>query len=163
MANVYKNAFYAPTLTAPETIYTCPTEARAIFQTVQLTNTGGNKTVKVYIYDNSATTQYLIAHAEITGPTICNLLKGSVVLEESDELRIETTDISGISGTAALLEVSRVYIADSGVSSFSASSLYTLFVLVFLNVIVVVQSIFNKSSCAIFIHSPVICLLKHNL
>jgi hypothetical protein len=37
-----------------------------------------------------------------------------VVLEESDELRIETSDTSGISGTAALLEVSRVYIADSG-------------------------------------------------
>jgi hypothetical protein len=37
-----------------------------------------------------------------------------VVLEESDELRIETTDISGISGTAALLEASRVYIADAG-------------------------------------------------
>ena len=116
MANVYKNAFYAPTLTAPETIYTCPTEARAIFQTVQITNTSGNKTVKVYIYDNSVSTQYLIAHAEITGPTICNLLKGSVVLEESDELRIETTDISGISGTAALLEVSRVYIANIGES-----------------------------------------------
>ena len=116
MANVYKNAFYAPTLTAPETIYTCPTEARAIFQTVQVTNTSGNKTVKVYIYDNSASTQYLIAHAEITGPTICNLLKGSIVLEESDELRIETTDISGISGTAALLEVSRVYISNSGAS-----------------------------------------------
>ena len=116
MANVYKNAFYAPTLTAPETIYTCPTEARAIFQTVQITNTSGNKTVKVYIYDNSASTQYLIAHAEITGPTICNLLKGSIVLEESDELRIETTDISGISGTAALLEVSRVYISNSGAS-----------------------------------------------
>jgi hypothetical protein len=114
MANVYKNAFYEPTGTSPETIFTCPTEARAIFQTVQLTNTSGNKTVKVYIYDSSATTQYLIAHAEITGPTICNLLKGSVVLEESDELRIETSNISGISGTAALLEVSRVYIADSG-------------------------------------------------
>jgi len=117
MANVYKNAFYAPTSPGlPETIYTCPTEARAIFQTIQVTNTSGNKTVKVYIYDSSATTQYLIAHAEITGPTICNLLKGSVVLEESDELRIETTDISGISGTAALLEVSRVYIANSGAS-----------------------------------------------
>ena len=114
MANVYKNAFYAPTLTAPETIYTCPTEARAIFQTIQLTNTGGGKTVKVYIYDNSVSTQYLIAHAEISGPTICNVLKGSVVLEESDELRIETTNTSGISGTAALLEVSRVYIAEGG-------------------------------------------------
>jgi len=114
MANVYKNAFYAPTTTLAETIYTCPSEARAIFQTVQITNESGNKVVKVYIYDNSASTQYLIAYANITGPTICNLLKGSVVLEEGDELRIETSVTSGISGTTALLEVSRVYIAEVG-------------------------------------------------
>jgi len=114
MANVYKNAFYAPTTTSAETIYTCPSEARAIFQTVQITNESGNKVVKVYIYDSSALTQYLIAYANITGPTICNLLKGSVVLEEGDELRIETSVTSGISGTTALLEVSRVYLASNG-------------------------------------------------
>ena len=116
MANIYKNAFYDPSVTTPVTVYTVPSNRTAIVKNIQVTNESGNKTVKVYIYDNSATTQYLIAHAEITGPTICNLLKGSVVLEESDELRIETTDTSGISGTAALLEVSRVYIADSEVS-----------------------------------------------
>ena len=114
MANVYKNAFYAPTTTSAETTYTCPSEARAIFQTVQITNESGSKVVKVYIYDNSATTQYLIAYADITGPTICNLLKGSVVLEEGDELRIETSVTSGISGTTALLDVSRVYLASNG-------------------------------------------------
>jgi len=66
MANVYKNAFYAPvSIGLPETIFTCPTEARAIFQTIQLTNTGGNKTVKVYIYDSSATTQYLLVQQKL--------------------------------------------------------------------------------------------------
>ena len=113
MANTYKNAFYAPTTTSAETIYTCPSEARAIFQTLQITNESGGKIVKAYIYDSSATTQYLIAYANISGPTICNLLKGSVVLEEGDELRIETSVTSGISGTAALLEVSRVYLASN--------------------------------------------------
>ena len=116
MANVYKNAFYAPTGTSAETVYTCPTEARAIFQTIQITNTSGSKVVQAYIYDHSSSTQFLIAYADITGPTVCNLLKGSVVLEESDELRIATSVTSGISGTTALLEVSRVYITDSGVS-----------------------------------------------
>jgi len=113
MANTYKNAFYAPTTTSAETIYTCPSEARAIFQTLQITNESGGKIVKAYIYDSSATTQYLIAYADISGPTICNLLKGSVVLEEGDELKIETSVTSGISGTAALLEVSRVYLASN--------------------------------------------------
>jgi hypothetical protein len=76
MANVYKNAFYAPISTLAETVYTCPTEARAIFQTVQLTNTSGSKTVNVYIYDSSETTQYLIAHAEISRTNYMQCIKG---------------------------------------------------------------------------------------
>ena len=108
MANVYKNAFYAPvSIGLPETIFTCPTEARAIFQTVQITNTSGSKTVKVYIYDSSATTQYLIAHADISGPTICNIAKGPIVLEESDVLKIESSVTSGISAIISILEINR--------------------------------------------------------
>ena len=115
MANKYKNAFYEPSGPATEDIvYTCPSETTAIFQTLQLTNTGGGKNVTVRITDTSAATSYIIAYAEITGPTICNVLKGSIVLEEGDVLTIETSATSGISGTAALLETTRVYIADSG-------------------------------------------------
>ena len=115
MANKYKNAFYEPSGPATEdTVYTCPSETTAIFQTLQLTNTSGSKNVTVRITDASAFTSYIIAYAEITGPTICNVLKGSIVLEEGDILTIETSATSGISGTAALLETTRVYIADSG-------------------------------------------------
>jgi len=116
MANKYRNAFYEPTLTdTPETIYTCPQQTTTIFQTLQLTNTGGSKNVSVYITDSSAITQYRIAYAQITGPTICNVLKGSIVLEEGDTLEVETSSDSGISGTAALLETTRVYIAGNDV------------------------------------------------
>ena len=115
MANKYKNAFYTPSGADTEDIvYTCPDQTRAIFQTLQLTNISGSKNVKVRITDTSAATSYIIAYAEITGPTICNVLKGSIVLEEGDVLTIETTATSGISGTAALLETTRVYIADVG-------------------------------------------------
>ena len=115
MANKYKNAFYEPSGPATEdTVYTCPSETTAIFQTLQLTNTGGSKNVTVRINDFSSGTGFIIAYAEITGPTICNVLKGSIVLEEQDTLTIETTATSGISGTAALLETTRVYIADVG-------------------------------------------------
>ena len=115
MANKYKNAFYEPTTTGtPETVYTCPSETTAIFQTLQLTNTGGSKNVTVRIDNISDFTSYIIAYAEISGPTICNVLKGSIVLEEGDALTIETTVASGISGTAALLETTRVYIAETG-------------------------------------------------
>ena len=107
MANFYKNAFYDPTTTAQSTVYTCNSTARAIVQNIQLTNTGGSKVVQASIYDNSASTTYLIAYASITGPTICNVAKGPIVLEENDSLLLDTTDTSGISATVSILEINR--------------------------------------------------------
>ena len=107
MSNVYKNAFYYPTTTAQSTVYTCNSTARAIVQNIQLTNTGGSKVVQASIYDNSASTTYLIAYASITGPTICNVAKGPIVLEENDSLLLDTTDTSGISATVSILEINR--------------------------------------------------------
>ena len=107
MANIYKNSFYDPTTTAAETIYTVPTNARAIIQNIQLTNESGNKVAKVSVTDSSATTDYQIAYADISGPTICNVAKGPVVLEENDVLKIESSVTSGISGIISILEINR--------------------------------------------------------
>jgi len=107
MANVYKNRFYDPTSTAQSTVYTCNATARAIIQNIQITNESGNKTVKAYIYDNSASTTYTIASAQITGPTICNIAKGPIVLEENDSLLLDTTATTSVSGTISILEINR--------------------------------------------------------
>jgi hypothetical protein len=107
MANIYKNAFYDPTTTSAETVYTVPSNARAIIQNIQLTNESGNKVAKASVTDSSATTDYQIAYASITGPTICNLAKGPVILEENDILKIESSVTSGISGIVSILEINR--------------------------------------------------------
>ena len=107
MANIYKNAFYDPATTAAETVYTVPTNARAIIQNIQLTNESGTKVAKVSVTDSSATTDYQIAYADISGPTICNVAKGPVVLEENDVLKIESSVTSGISGIISILEINR--------------------------------------------------------
>jgi hypothetical protein len=107
MANIYKNAFYDPTTTSAETVYTVPSNARAIVQNIQLTNESGSKVAKVSVTDSSATTDYQIAYADITGPTICNVAKGPVVLEENDVLKIESSVTSGISGIISILEINR--------------------------------------------------------
>jgi len=72
-----------------------------------VTNTGGSKNVQSYIIDASATTTYQIAYAAISGPTICNIAKGPIILEENDILLLESSDTSGISATLAILEISR--------------------------------------------------------
>jgi hypothetical protein len=49
MANIFKNAFYDPTTTAVQSVYTTPADSRAIVQNIQLTNQGGSKNVKVSV------------------------------------------------------------------------------------------------------------------
>ena len=107
MANIYKNAFFDPTTTAAETVYTVPSNARAIVQNIQLTNESGSKVAKVSVTDSSSTTDYQIAYADITGPTICNVAKGPVVLEENDVLRVQADSANDIEGTCAILEINR--------------------------------------------------------
>jgi len=107
MANFYKNAFYDPSTTDAVTLYTCPTNANAIIQNIQITNESGSKIVKAYVYDFSVTTNFEIAYASISGPTICNLAKGPIILEESDAIKLESSDTSAITATLAILEISR--------------------------------------------------------
>ena len=107
MANFYKNAFYDPTVTTAVTTYTCPSNANAIIQNIQVTNGSGAKVVKTHVTDNSASTSFVVAYASVTGPTICNLAKGPIILEENDSIAIESSTTSAISATLSILEISR--------------------------------------------------------
>ena len=84
-----------------------PSDSRAIVQNIQVTNESGSKIVKAKVTDSSATTDYQIAYASISGPTICNIAKGPVVLEENDVLKIESSVTSGISAIISILEINR--------------------------------------------------------
>lgn len=107
MANVYKNAFYDPTTTAVQSVYVTPANSRAIIQNIQITNESGSKNVKVSVEDASASTTYQIAYASISGPIICNVAKGPVILEESDVLKIETSDTTNVTALLSILEINR--------------------------------------------------------
>ena len=105
MANTYKNAFYDPTVTTAVTVYTVPANTTALVKNIQLTNESGSKVVKVLVTDTSASTEYQIAYASISGATICNLAKAPIVLEAGDILKIQTTDTTGISAIISYLEI----------------------------------------------------------
>ena len=57
--------------------------------------------------DNSASTTYQIAYASISGPTICNVAKGPIILEESDILKMECNTTTGVSAVISILEMNR--------------------------------------------------------
>ena len=107
MSNIYTNAFYVPSTTAQTTTYTCNATSRAVVQNIQVTNQGGSKDVKVHIFDNSTSSTNTIAFASISGPTICNLAKGPIVLEENDAILIETTSTTNVSAVLSILEINR--------------------------------------------------------
>jgi len=107
MANIYKNAFYDPNTTAAVTVYTSPSNSRAIIQNIQVTNESGSKILKASITDSSSTSTIQVAYASISGPTICNIAKGPIILEENDTLNIECNTTTAISGTISILEINR--------------------------------------------------------
>jgi hypothetical protein len=107
MANIYKNSFYDPASSAAVSVYTVPSNSRSIVQNIQLTNESGSKIVIVSVRDFSASTDYQIAYASITGPTICNLASGPIVLEEGDILKIASSTVTGISAIVSILEMNR--------------------------------------------------------
>ena len=107
MANFYKNALYAPTTTNTVTVYSCPSNSRAIIQNIQLTNESGSKNVKVLVTDYSTSTNVQIAYAAVSGPTICNLAKGPIILEESDILSMQTSNVSTVTAIVSILEINR--------------------------------------------------------
>jgi len=107
MANIYRNSFYDPSGTGAVSVYTVPSNSRSIVQNIQITNESGSKIVIVSVTDSSASTDYQIAYASITGPTICNLASGPIVLEEGDILKIASSNVTGISGMVSILEMNR--------------------------------------------------------
>ena len=76
-------------------------------QNIQVTNESGSKTFKTSITDSSASSTIQIAYANITGPTICNVAKGPIVLEESDVLKMEVSTTTAITAVVSILEISR--------------------------------------------------------
>ena len=106
MSNVYKNAIYSPTTTANTTVYTCNATARAVIQTIQITNQTGSHTVEVFIYDSSATTTTEIAHISLGSNSTENVAKGPIILEEGDALLISAAS-TAVTGVVSILEVNR--------------------------------------------------------
>ena len=107
MANIYKNGFFDLTTTALTTVYTCPSDSRAIVQNIQYTNEAGTTQVQVYITDASASTTYEINHNSLSANETYNAALGPVILEENDVLKIQANASNVVSGMVSILEINR--------------------------------------------------------
>ena len=107
MANIYKNSNYDLASTDVTDIYTCPSNSRAIVKKLHCANRAATGVIKVFLYDSSNATQYLIAQESIITTTSTGIADGTFILEENDVLRLQAAAANQMSGTVAILEMNR--------------------------------------------------------
>ena len=105
MANIYKNEMFPLANTGSNLIYSVPTDTRAIVKTLQTTNEGANTIVTVTA--NNTTTSHKTSIENVLTNTAVNMLKGPMILEESQTLSITANVANTISGILSVLEINR--------------------------------------------------------
>lgn len=109
MANIYRNAFFDLTDTNKTTVFTCPVGSTVLIKTIQITNiSGGNVEIEGFIVDASdSNTEFEFVHDTISNKTFKNLASGTIVLEESDILKLQASSGDTLAGTIGYLEINR--------------------------------------------------------
>ena len=105
MANIYKNEMFALANTGTNLLYTVPADTRAIIKTLQTVNIGAN--VQVTVTANNLVTSFNTAVETILSNTSTNLLKGPLILQESESLSITAAASDVVSGVLSVLELNR--------------------------------------------------------
>ena len=105
MANIYKNEMFALANTGTNLLYTVPSDTQAIVKTLQTTNLGANTVVTLTA--NNTTTSYTAAIENVVANTAVNLLKGPLILQESESLSITAATSNVVSGVLSVLEINR--------------------------------------------------------
>lgn len=107
MANIYKNAFL-DLVTDNTTIYTAPSDSRAIIQNIQVANdNANNNNVDIYIRDSSSSSDHEICHDQLATKETVNLAKGPVILEENDYIFGKASSNDSARLMLSILEINR--------------------------------------------------------
>jgi len=108
MANRYRNAQFDLTTTDATDIYTVPSESRAIIQNIHVANVGaGNTEIKAFIYDTSAGRAFQFAEHTVNTGNSKSISDGTIILEESDKLQLQSASGNIFEGTVSILEFDR--------------------------------------------------------
>ena len=107
MANIYKNAMFDLTTTNKTTVYTVPTDRTALIKSIQITNIhSGTVEVEAFTTDSSDSgAEHEVAHISLGSKTVENLVKGTMVLESGDTLKIKAASANNIAGIVSYLEI----------------------------------------------------------
>ena len=109
MANIYTNAKVILDTTDITTLYTAPSDSRAIVKSILVCNTKTNATtITVTITDASSNVFELFDAKDIAAFTTEHLLTNEpLILQENEILKVEAANSDRLHVVAAILEINR--------------------------------------------------------
>ena len=108
MANRYKNSKLDLTTTSVTTLYTVPSNSRAIVKSILVSNdTGSASTITVTLTDAATAVFSLFKVSAVAANTSIQLLTEPLVMEESEILKVTAADIDRLHVVASILEFDR--------------------------------------------------------
>ena len=106
MANIYKNAKVDLSTTDNSTIYTAPSNARAIIKSIIVSeDAGSGTTVTLTITDAASAIFNLFKDKAIASKASTELLSQPLVMEESEVLKVQAADANELHVIASILEI----------------------------------------------------------
>ncbi len=108
VANVYKNAKIDLTTTDNTTVYTAPSNSRAILKNILVSDdSGSGDSINVTLTDASAAVFSLFKTKTIGSNATTELITQPIVLQESEILKAQATTAGRLHIVVSLLEINR--------------------------------------------------------
>ena len=108
MANVYRNAKVDFTTTDNTTVYTVPSNSRAIVKGILVSEDSGNAdSISVTVTDASSNVFSLFKTKAISANATEELISQPIVLQESEVLKAQATTADRLHMVVSLLEINR--------------------------------------------------------
>ena len=108
MANVYRNAKVDFTTTDNTTVYTVPSNSRAIIKGILVSDdSGSGDSINVTLTDASAAVFSLFKTKTIGSNATTELITQPIILQESEILKAQATTAGRLHMVASLLEINR--------------------------------------------------------
>ena len=111
MANIYKNQKQDLTTNTVTTLYTVPSNSRAIVKSILVcddTNNGSDITVDLFNGDPASADKFTIfKNKAIAGNATEQLLNEPLIMQESEILQVTAADANRLHVVASILEINR--------------------------------------------------------
>jgi hypothetical protein len=108
VANIYKNAKVDLTTTDNTTVYTAPSDSRAIIKSILVSEDAGSGTTVTFTITDAASAVFnLFKDKSIASKVTTELLTHPLILQENEVLKAQAADANELHIIASILEINR--------------------------------------------------------